>query len=315
MTEPSPSPASIVVAAFYQFADLPDYANKRNDLLEVCRAHGVLGTILLADEGINGTIAASRAGIDAVLARIRSDERLANLQVKESSAESMPFRRMKVRLKREIVSMGVTGIDPSREAGTYVSPEHWNELVQDPDVMVVDARNDYEVAIGSFSGAVDPGIETFRDFPGWAKDHAALRPGRKVAMYCTGGIRCEKSTAYLKSLGFDEVYHLEGGILKYLETVPVRESLWQGECFVFDGRVSVQHGLKPGSYEMCHGCRRPVSAEDIKSERFVAGICCPQCHADLTPDRRKRFGERQKQLELAEQRGEQHLGKARGEVS
>jgi UPF0176 protein len=305
------SSSAIVVAAFYQFADLPDYAAKREALRTVCEANDVFGTILLASEGINGTIAASRAGIDAVLAHLRKDERLANLQIKESFADTMPFRRTKVRLKREIVSMGVPDIDPAQQAGTYVMPEQWNELLSDPNVLVVDTRNDYEVAIGSFPGAIDPRLKTFRDFPEWARSQAALSPDRTVAMYCTGGIRCEKSTAYLKSLGFNEVYHLQGGILKYLETVPLKESLWDGECFVFDGRVSVRHGLEPGSYAMCHGCRRPVSAEDHNSELFVPGVCCPQCHGTVTPEQRERFGEREKQEQLAQQRGERHLGKAR----
>jgi len=244
----------IVVAAFYQFTVLPDYAQLRAPLLQCCLNNGVFGTILLAGEGINGTIAGSRQGIDAVVAQIRADERLRRLQYKESHAATMPFRRMKVRLKREIVTLGVAGLNPARQAGTYVKPQDWNALISDPDVVVIDARNDYEVAIGTFEGALNLGTKTFREFPERIANENSLKAKPKVAMFCTGGIRCEKSTAYMRSLGFTDVFHLEGGILKYLETIPEQESLWRGECFVFDNRVSLRHGLASGSVELAQQC-------------------------------------------------------------
>jgi len=243
---------NIVVAALYQFANLPDYAQLRAPLLQCCIDNGVFGTLLLASEGINGTIAGSRQGIDAVVTHIHADERLRRLQYKESRAATMPFQRMKVRLKREIVTLGIPELDPTRDAGTYVKPQDWNALISDPDVVVIDTRNDYEVAIGTFEGALDLGTKKFREFPERIANEDSLKAKPRVAMFCTGGIRCEKSTAYMRSLGFTEVFHLEGGILKYLETVPEEESLWRGECFVFDDRVSVRHGLKSGSVALTH---------------------------------------------------------------
>jgi UPF0176 protein len=299
----------IVVAALYQFAELPDYARLRDPLLETCLENDVFGTILLASEGINGTIAGSRAGIDAVVAKIHEDERLRRLEYKESYADSMPFYRMKVRLKKEIVALGVPGLNPARDAGTYVKPEDWNALISDPDVVVIDTRNDYEVAIGTFEGAINPNTHAFRELPDRIAKEDALRGNPKVAMFCTGGIRCEKSTAYMRSIGFEEVFHLEGGVLKYLETVPEDESLWNGECFVFDNRVSVKHGLELGTYDLCHGCRQPLSPEEAKDERFVPGCCCPKCHDTVTDEQLERFAERQKQIQLARQRGERHLGR------
>ena len=300
----------IVVAALYQFAPLPDHGNLRDPLLACCLEHGVFGTILLANEGINGTIAGSRNGIDAVVAHICQDERLNNLEYKESHAQTIPFHRMKVRLKKEIVTLGMPDIDPARNAGTYVKPEDWNELISDPDVVVVDTRNHYEVAIGTFEGALDPNTQSFRELPDRIAGSEELRSKPKVAMFCTGGIRCEKSTAYMRSIGFDEVFHLEGGILKYLETVPEEESLWRGECFVFDSRVSVKHGLELGSYAMCHGCRQPVSPEEAKDKRFTPGSSCPKCYDTMSDSQHQRFAERQKQVELAKQRGTQHLGRS-----
>lgn len=299
----------IVVAALYQFAELPDYAQLRDPLLQTCLKNGVYGTIVLASEGINGTIAGSRQGIDAVIAQIHRDERLRRLEYKESHADSMPFYRMKVRLKKEIVALGVPGINPARAAGTYVKPADWNALISDQDVVVIDTRNDYEVAIGTFEGALNPNTKAFRELPDRIAKEESLKGKPKVAMFCTGGIRCEKSTAYMRSLGFDEVFHLEGGILKYLETVPEEESLWNGECFVFDNRVSVKHGLELGSYDLCHGCRQPLSPEEAKDERFVPGCCCPKCHDIVTDEQLERFAERQKQIQLARQRGERHLGR------
>jgi len=303
---------TIVVAALYQFAVIPDYADLQAPLLQTCLDSGVLGTILLASEGINGTIAGSRQGIDAVVAHIHTDERLRGLQYKESHAATMPFHRMKVRLKREIVALGVPAVNPARDAGTYVKPHEWNALISDPDVVVVDTRNNYEVAIGTFEGALNPNTNAFRELPKRLANENSLKAKPKVAMFCTGGIRCEKSTAYLRSLGFTDVFHLEGGILKYLETIPEEESLWRGECFVFDKRVSVKHRLELGTYDLCHGCRQPLSMEEAKDERFIPGCCCPKCHDTLTEEQLERFAERQKQIELARQRGERHLGRRDG---
>ena len=298
----------IRVATLYHFAKLDDYRELQAPLLEKCRAEDIRGTLLLAEEGINGTIAGTGKGVANVLAYIRSDPRLSNLVHKESFTDEPPFLRMKVRLKKEIVSMGVPGIDPNHIVGTYVKPEDWNELISDPDVLVVDTRNDYEVEIGTFANSVDPQTTSFRQFPGWVKNNGKILGHKKIAMFCTGGIRCEKSTAYMKSQGYDEVFHLEGGILKYLETIPEEDSLWQGECFVFDERVSVGHNLKAGTYDLCHACRHAISDEDKNSPLFEPGVSCPKCHGTTSQERKKRFAERQKQMELARARGEVHLG-------
>ena len=298
----------IVVAALYRFVRLDGHAVLREPLLEQLAAHGVRGTILLAGEGINGTIAGQREGIDAVLDWLRRDPRLSALTHKESACDTMPFSRTKVRLKKEIVTMGIDGLDPEHAAGTYVKPADWNDLINDPDVTLIDTRNDYEVELGTFEGAVDPQTSAFREFPGYAQTHLDPAKHKRVAMFCTGGIRCEKSTAYLKQLGFEEVYHLEGGILKYLEEVPPEESKWKGECFVFDERVSVGHGLEPGPYKLCYACRMPISEADMQSEHFIKGVSCPRCFDAVDAERRARFEQRQLQVELAAQRGHAHIG-------
>ena len=298
----------IVVAALYRFVTLDDFDALREPLLTVCQEQGVKGTLLLAHEGINGTIAGSRAGIDAVIAWLRADDRMADLSWKESFDEAQPFYRMKVKLKREIVTMGVSDVDPNEVVGTYVKPTDWNTLISDPDVLLIDTRNDYEVEIGTFKGAVDPNTKTFREFPDYVKQNVDPARHKKVAMFCTGGIRCEKASSYMKQQGFEEVYHLEGGILKYLEEVPQEQSLWQGECFVFDNRVTVKHDLTAGSFDQCHGCRRPISDEDKQSELYEKGVACPHCFDELTEDQKARFRERQKQVELARQRHEAHIG-------
>lgn len=306
--------APYLVAALYKFVAIPHYADLQAPIQAACVENGVKGTILLASEGINGTIAGPEAGIRAVLAFLNAMPEFAGAEPagivhKESWAEEAPFPRMKVRLKQEIVTMGVPGINPTQIVGTYVKPSEWNDLISDPDVVVVDTRNDYEVAIGTFKGALDPQTKSFREFPAWAEEHAdELKKPKKVAMFCTGGIRCEKSTAYMREQGYDEVYHLEGGILKYLEEMPEDESLWEGECFVFDDRVSVGHGLKPGPYDMCHACRRPISEEEKTSPHYVHGISCPHCYTETTPEQKARFTERQKQIALARERGELHIG-------
>ncbi len=300
--------SEFVVAALYKFAPLPDFAELRAPLSKVCREQEVMGTLLLAGEGINGTIAGTRRGVDAVLAHLRRDERLADLEHKESHAEKMPFHRMKVRLKKEIVTLGVPEVDPNRKVGQYVKPEDWNAVISDPDVVVIDTRNDYEVGIGSFEGATDPKTETFRQFPDYVKDNLDPKKHRKVAMFCTGGIRCEKASSYMLQQGFDEVYHLQGGILKYLETVPETESLWRGECFVFDGRVAVTHGLGEGSYSECRGCRAPLSPADRNSPLYERGVSCPFCYHELTDEKRARNRERHRQVLLANERNESHFG-------
>lgn len=297
------------VAALYKFAPLDNYVAMRGPLLEVCRAQGVKGTILLAREGINGTISASRAGIDAVLDWLRRDPRLAGLEHKESVHAEQPFYRMKVRLKREIVTLGIPEIDPNRLVGRYVEPAAWNELISDPDVVVVDTRNHYEYELGTFEGAVDPATDTFREFPDYVDENLDPRKHKKVAMFCTGGIRCEKATALLLQRGFDEVYHLRGGILKYLEEVPEGESLWRGACFVFDERVSVDHDLRPVEHTLCRGCRMPVSAADRTLPAYREGVCCPRCADSLTPEKAARRAERHRQVKLAEERNERHVGR------
>ena len=294
----------LIVAAFYHFAPLPDPAALRAPLLAECVAAGLRGTILLAPEGVNGTVAGTRQGIDAVLAHLRALPGLAGVAAKESPAPALPFARMKVRLKREIVSMGQPGVNPVAAVGRYVAAADWNALISAPDVAVIDTRNSYEVAIGSFSGAVDPGTATFRDFPAWWQANADRFRGKRIAMFCTGGIRCEKSTNYLLGQGVAQVFHLQGGVLKYLEDVPQDESLWQGECFVFDQRVSVGHGLVPGALGLCFACRRPLADADRAHPDHEAGVSCAACLPEHSDADRARFRERQRQFDLARMRGE-----------
>ena len=300
----------VQVAALYHFTRFDDTAALQGPLQAACDAAGIRGTILLASEGINGTIAGDTKGIADVLGYIRAMPGCADLEVKFSTAPSMPFNRMKVRLKREIVTMGEPDIDPRASVGRYVAPQDWNALIEDPDTIVIDTRNDYEVAIGQFEGAVDPKTASFRDFPAWFRDNRddLLEGKKKVAMYCTGGIRCEKSTSFLRKEGVEEVYHLKGGILKYLETVPADESKWQGECFVFDQRVAVKHGLEQGSYAQCFACRFPLSEDDLASPAYNEGVSCPHCIDQRNDEQRARYVERQKQQKLAKERGEAHIG-------
>lgn len=300
--------SQFVVTALYKFVRLENFEQLRQPLLNVMEANEVRGTLLLANEGINGTISGFRAGIDAVLAWLKSDQRLADLSFKESFTDTAPFKRSKVKLKKEIVTMGVEGIDPLKVVGSYVKPSQWNELISDPEVVLVDTRNDYEIEIGTFKNAIDPNTTTFREFPQYVKENLDPSKHKKVAMYCTGGIRCEKSTAYLKEQGFDEVYHLEGGILKYLEEVPQEDSLWEGECFVFDDRVAVNHQLEKGQYDQCHGCRMPITEDDKLKPQYSKGISCHHCFDKLTNEQKERFAEREKQVALAKQRGEEHIG-------
>lgn len=303
--------APLYVAALYQFAPFADPAALQGPLLALCRQEGIRGTLLLASEGINGTIAGSEAGLARVLDHIRALPGCSGLDVKFSGAATMPFHRLKVRLKKEIVTMGEPGLDPLASVGTYVDPHEWNALISDPDTVVIDTRNDYEVAIGTFAGAIDPGTASFREFPEWFRSQreTLLAGGaRKVAMFCTGGIRCEKSTAFLKAEGIDEVYHLKGGILNYLETVPEAQSLWQGECFVFDQRVAIGHGLVQGHYGLCHACRRPLADEDRASPLYEEGVSCPACHAERSDSQRAAYRERHRQELLAAEQGRVHVG-------
>jgi len=297
----------IAIAALYRFVRLDDFEALRQPLLDFMLERQIRGTLLLAAEGINGTVAGSPAAVEQLLDYLRRDPRLRDLDCKLSRDEEMPFYRSRVKLKREIVTMGVDGIDPD-QAGSYVEPADWNRLISDPEVTVIDTRNDYESAIGSFENALRANTASFREFPLYARDHLDPARHRKIAMFCTGGIRCEKSTAYLRQQGFDEVYHLRGGILNYLEQVPEAESLWRGECFVFDNRVSVNHALAKGSYDQCHACRRPISAVDKASDRYQPGVSCPACYDSKSDAARQRFREREKQVRLARQRGEAHIG-------
>lgn len=320
MTPPKPTISStpdctdlpIQVAALYKFAPFDNCAALRGELAELCREAGVKGTLLLAREGINGTIAGLPGAIERVVSHIRALPGCGDVDVKYAGAAVMPFYRMKVRLKAEIVTMGQPDIDPLTIVGTYVEPENWNALISEPGTILIDTRNDYEVAVGTFAGAIDPQTASFREFPDWFRNQrgrllgAGLPP--KVAMFCTGGIRCEKSTAFLKAQGVEEVYHLRGGILKYLETVPVEDSLWQGECFVFDQRVTVGHGLAPGTHSLCHACRRPITAADRDSPLFEEGVSCPACHGTRTEAQREGYRERHRQEMIATERGKPHLG-------
>lgn len=300
--------SGVVVAALYKFADLPDCAAWRERLYALCQSLGIKGTLLLANEGINGTVAGSRAAIDRLKSELFAEPRFNGIEYKESHASEMPFLRLKVRLKKEIVTLGQPMVDPTAHVGRYVEPEDWNALISDPDVVVIDTRNDYECDIGTFQGAINPKTESFREFPDYVKQNLDPAQHKKVAMFCTGGIRCEKSTSYLLSQGFDEVYHLKGGILKYLEVVPEAESLWQGECFVFDQRVGVTHGLQEGQYQLCFACRQPISEAEMQDARYEEGVSCPKCADALTPQQRDSFRERQKQIQLARARGERHIG-------
>jgi len=296
----------IVVAALYRFVTLTDYPELREPLLQVMLDNGIKGTLLLAEEGINGTVSGSRAAIDALFAWFRTDPRLADVDHKESYCDEQPFYRTKVKLKKEIVTLGVPGVNPNQQVGTYVEPQDWNALIDDPEVLLIDTRNDYEVAIGTFAGAIDPKTTSFREFPEYIKAHFNPQQHKKVAMFCTGGIRCEKASSYMLGEGFAEVFHLKGGILKYLEEVPQEQTRWQGDCFVFDNRVTVRHDLSEGDFDQCHACRTPISAADRLSEHYAPGISCPHCWNTLNEKTRASARERQKQIELAQARNQPH---------
>ncbi|MCA0042065.1 oxygen-dependent tRNA uridine(34) hydroxylase TrhO [Celeribacter litoreus] len=297
------------VCALYHFSRFEDPAALRQPLLDLCLSEGITGTLLLANEGINGTVAApTKASIDKLIAHIRTLPGCADFEYKLSTAQEEPFIRMKVRLKREIVTMGQPDVDPKARVGHYCTPEEWNELISADDVAIIDTRNDYEVAIGTFRNAIDPETKSFREFPQWWEENKDRFHNKRIAMFCTGGIRCEKSTNFLIGQGVDEVYHLKGGILKYLEEMPKEQSLWDGECFVFDSRVSIGHGLTEGPHELCHACRRPILPEDKERPEFEQGVSCHQCYDEIDEARRERFRERQKQIALSAARGERHIG-------
>ena len=301
-----------LTTAMYHFVSLPNYKKLREQLLNFCVSQSIKGTLLLADEGINGTVAGSEKAIHVFLDFLKNDPifegNFKNLSHKESWSDKHPFYRMKVKLKKEIVTLGVPGVSPTKLVGKYVKPQDWNAIISDPEVVLIDTRNDYEYAIGSFKNAINPKTNTFREFPEYVKTHFDPKKHKKVAMFCTGGIRCEKASSFMMSEGFDEVYHLKGGILKYLEEVDPEKSLWQGECFVFDQRVAIKHGLEVGDYDQCYACRYPLSAEDIKSEKYTPGISCPHCFGHHTAEKLKALTERQRQVILAKQRGIEHIG-------
>ena len=299
---------NITVSALYHFALLEDFEALKTPFLKFMESHNIKGTILIAREGINGTVAGTHKNIKAFHDFIKSDERLAGTVTKESYFDEFPFHRTKVKLKKEIVTMGIENIDPNEIVGTYVKPADWNALISDPDVIIVDTRNDYEIGIGTFKNALNPDTTTFREFPAYVDENLKEFKDKKIAMFCTGGIRCEKSTAYLKQQGFGEVFHLEGGVLKYLEEIPQNESLWEGECFVFDSRVSVKHNLEKGIYDQCFACRMPITEDDKTHEYYMQGVSCHHCCKDQTEDQRRRYKEREKQVSLSKKRGKDHIG-------
>lgn len=300
--------SNYIVCAMYKFVKLEDYQAMRAPLLEAMEKNAIKGTLLLAQEGINGTVSGSREGIDNLLKYLNADPRINPISYKESLHEEQPFYRTKVKLKKEIVTMGVEGIDPLKSVGTYVKPKDWNALISDPEVLLIDTRNDYEIEIGTFENAVNPNTETFRQFPEYVAKNLDPKKHKKVAMFCTGGIRCEKSTAFMKEQGFEEVYHLEGGILQYLEDVPESETMWKGDCFVFDNRVAVNHKLEKSKYDQCYACRLPITEEDKQSEKYEAGVSCPKCFGTHSEEQIARFREREKQVQLAQERHEDHVG-------
>jgi len=305
-----PKKNEILVAALYKFVEINDLLSLQDNLYNICEENNIMGTILIADEGINGTISGKHNEIKETISTLTNDNRFSNIEIKYSSTDKQPFHRMKVRLKKEIVTIGLPEINPNKKVGKYVKPEDWNELISDPNVVVIDTRNKYETKIGSFQNALDPETSSFREFPDWVKKfkNSEDNKNKKIAMFCTGGIRCEKASSLMKEEGFEDVYHLQGGILKYLETVDRENSLWNGECFVFDQRVCLTDELEVGSYKMCFACRMPITEEEMQNEKYIEGISCIYCYDKTTKEKKERFGSRQKQILLAKERGEKHLG-------
>ena len=300
----------ILVAALYKFVEIDDLLSLQSNLYEICEKNNIMGTILIANEGINGTISGKNNEINQTISLLKSDKRFANIEIKYSSTNKQPFHRMKVRLKKEIVTIGLPEINPNKKVGTYVKPEDWNDLISDPNVIVIDTRNKYETKIGSFQNALDPETSSFREFPDWVKKFKSSKENanKKIAMFRTGGIQCEKASSLMKEEGFEDVYHLQGGILKYLETIDKENSLWNGECFVFDQRVCLTDELEVGSYKMCFACRMPITEEEMQNEKYIEGISCIYCYDKTTKEKKERFGSRQRQILLAKERGEKHLG-------
>ena len=305
-----PKKNEILVATLYKFVEISDLLSLQDNLYNICEENNIMGTILIADEGINGTISGKNNEIKETISSLTSDDRFSNIEIKYSSTDKQPFHRMKVRLKKEIVTIGLPEINPNKKVGRYVKPEDWNELISDPNVVVIDTRNKYETKIGSFQNALDPETSSFREFPDWVKKfkNSKENSNKKIAMFCTGGIRCEKASSLMKEEGFEDVYHLQGGILKYLETIDKENSLWNGECFVFDQRVCLTDELEVGSYKMCFACRMPITEEEMQNEKYIEGISCIYCYDKTTKEKKERFGSRQKQILLAKERGEKHLG-------
>tara|TARA_B110000196_G_scaffold319105_1_gene336131 strand:- start:80 stop:1015 length:936 start_codon:yes stop_codon:yes gene_type:complete len=300
----------ILVATLYKFFKVDDLVALQDQLYEICNKSNVMGTILIANEGVNGTISAKPREIEKTLISIQKDDRFSEIEIKYSSTNKQPFHKMRVRLKKEIVTIGLPEINPNKTVGTYVKPEEWNDIISDPDVILIDTRNKFEIKIGSFKNALDPRTTSFRDFPEWVKKFKQdkTNTNKKIAMYCTGGIRCEKASSLMKEEGFNEVYHLQGGILKYLEQVEKEKSLWEGECFVFDDRVCLTENLEVGSYKMCFACRMPITEDELNDDRYEEGISCLYCYDKTTKDKKERFESRQKQIELSKLRGEKHIG-------
>ena len=300
----------ILVATLYKFFKVDDLVALQDQLYEICNKNNVMGTILIANEGVNGTISAKPREIEKTLISIQKDDRFSEIEIKYSSTNKQPFHKMRVRLKKEIVTIGLPEINPNKTVGTYVKPEEWNDIISDPDVILIDTRNKFEIKIGSFKNALDPRTTSFRDFPEWVKKFKQdkTNTNKKIAMYCTGGIRCEKASSLMKEEGFNEVYHLQGGILKYLEQVEKEKSLWEGECFVFDDRVCLTENLEVGSYKMCFACRMPITEDELNDDRYEEGISCLYCYDKTTKDKKDRFESRQKQIELSKLRGEKHIG-------
>ena len=305
-----PKKNEILVATLYKFVEINNLLSLQDNLYNICEENNIMGTILIADEGINGTISGKHNEIKETISSLTSDNRFSNIEIKYSSTDKQPFHRMKVRLKKEIVTIGLPEINPNKKVGRYVKPEDWNELISDPNVVVIDTRNKYETKIGSFQNALDPETSSFREFPDWVKKfkNSKENSNKKIAMFCTGGIRCEKASSLMKEEGFEDVYHLQGGILKYLETIDKENSLWNGECFVFDQRVCLTDELEVGSYKMCFACRMPITEEEMQNEKYIEGISCIYCYDKTTKEKKERFGSRQKQILLAKERGEKHLG-------
>ena len=300
----------ILVATFYKFVKVDDLVALQDQLYAICNKNNVMGTILIANEGVNGTISSKPREIEKTLISIQKDDRFSEIEIKYSSTNKQPFHKMRVRLKKEIVTIGLPEINPNKTVGTYVKPEQWNDVISDPDVILIDTRNKFEIKIGSFKNALDPRTTSFRDFPEWVKKFKQdkTNTNKKIAMYCTGGIRCEKASSLMKEEGFNEVYHLQGGILKYLEQVEKEKSLWEGECFVFDDRVCLTENLEVGSYKMCFACRMPITEDELNDDRYEEGISCLYCYDKTTKDKKERFESRQKQIELSKLRGEKHIG-------